>query len=155
MVCYYTFTVLCTQLLTVNGRRAARSAHGTSWAPGSRPPRTRWAKAPTWTAHPTPLQRAAVAPRDPADLALPAHTPRPPRAGGVGAVVWNKKTSDFPYISGVLAIVASWFVSPLVAGLISSFLFFILRALVLRSKNSVGRAIWCLPILLAITVFVK
>jgi sodium-dependent phosphate transporter len=70
-------------------------------------------------------------------------------------VVWNKKTSDFPYISGVLAIVASWFVSPLVAGLISSFLFFILRALVLRSKNSVGRAIWCLPILLAITVFVK
>jgi sodium-dependent phosphate transporter len=70
-------------------------------------------------------------------------------------VVWNKRINEFPFVSGVLAIVISWFASPLIAGLISSFLFFVLRACVLRSKDSTTRAIWTLPILLLITVFVK
>ncbi|GBF90573.1 hypothetical protein Rsub_03145 [Raphidocelis subcapitata] len=40
--------------------------------------------------------------------------------GGPSAVVWNKRISEFPFVSGVLAIVLSWFVSPVLAGLISS-----------------------------------
>ncbi|GBF90572.1 sodium phosphate symporter [Raphidocelis subcapitata] len=75
--------------------------------------------------------------------------------GGPSAVVWNKRISEFPFVSGVLAIVLSWFVSPVLAGLISSALFVVLRTFVLRSKNSAARAIWCLPILLAITIFVN
>lgn len=75
--------------------------------------------------------------------------------GGVGAVVWNKRIPEFPFISGVLSIVVSWFVSPVIAGAISAGLFFLLRTFVLRSKDSVVRAIWCLPILLAITIFVN
>ena len=70
-------------------------------------------------------------------------------------MVWNKKTSSFPYVSGVLSIVISWFASPLIAGAISATLFIVLRIFVLRAKNSPARAIWCLPILLAVTVFVK
>lgn len=70
-------------------------------------------------------------------------------------MIWNKRIPEFPFISGVTAIVVSWFASPLIAGIISSSLFIILRIAVLRSKDSVKRAIWCLPILLAITVFVK
>jgi phosphate/sulfate permease len=99
----------------------------------------------------------------PTDLPGPSPLPRAPltptsahhHLGGAGAVVWNKRINEFPFISGVLAIVVSWFVSPLIAGLISATLFVILRLAVLRSKNSVTRAIWCLPILLMITVFVK
>lgn len=75
--------------------------------------------------------------------------------GGAGAVVWNKRINDFPFVSGVLSIVISWFASPLIAGLIAFTLFFIMRLAVLRTKDSVSRAIWCLPILLCITIFVN
>jgi solute carrier family 20 (sodium-dependent phosphate transporter) len=102
---------------------------------------------------PCPLTPPAAAGRGPS---LPPHHPRSrARAGGAGAVIWNKKINEFPFVSGVVAIVISWFASPLVAGLISFTLFWLVRVAVLRSKDSVTRAIWCLPILLMITVFVK
>ena len=54
-----------------------------------------------------------------------------------------------------MVIVASWFISPLLAGLLSFALFALLRALVLRGPTAPTKAIWCLPVLLLITLFVN
>ena len=67
----------------------------------------------------------------------------------------NRRIPDFPFISGVSVIVASWFVSPLLAGVMAYALFWVLRVLVLRSKNSAVRSIYVLPILLFVTIFVN
>jgi Phosphate transporter family len=37
--------------------------------------------------------------------------------GGGDAVIWAGRTSSFPYLTGVVVIVASWFISPLLAGM--------------------------------------
>lgn len=50
---------------------------------------------------------------------------------------------------------ASWFISPLMAGLMSFILYTVLRMFVLRGQGAYKRAIWCLPILLFITLFVN
>jgi phosphate/sulfate permease len=55
----------------------------------------------------------------------------------------------------VVVIVASWFISPLMAGIMSFILYTILRLAVLRGGNSTTKAIWCLPILLFVTLFVN
>lgn len=75
--------------------------------------------------------------------------------GGGKAVIWVAKTKSFPYVSGVVTIVASWFISPLIAGLMSYILYTLLRLFVLRGPGSPRKAIWCLPFLLLITLFVN
>jgi len=75
-------------------------------------------------------------------------------AGGKG-VNWNKKTSTFPYVSGFVPVVLSWFISPVAAALVSAIIFLLIRTLVLRRKNSTKIAIWTLPVMLLITVWVN
>ncbi|KAF8059159.1 PHO89 [Scenedesmus sp. PABB004] len=74
---------------------------------------------------------------------------------GGSAVIWCGRTSQFPYVTGVVVIIASWFISPLLAGIMSYILYTILRLGVLRGPNSPRKAIWCLPLLLLITLFVN
>lgn len=76
-------------------------------------------------------------------------------AGGADAVIWGVRTSSFPYVSGVIVIIISWFASPLLAGVCSYLLFILLRVSVLRGTNTATRAIWCLPVLLLVTLFVN
>lgn len=75
--------------------------------------------------------------------------------GGGSAVIWCGQTSSFPYLTGVVVIVASWFISPLLAGGFSYLLFTLLRMAVLRGANAPKKSIWCLPLLLLITLFVN
>lgn len=75
--------------------------------------------------------------------------------GGASAVIWCGMTNSFPYLTGVVVIVASWFISPLLAGLLSYVLFFLLKFAVLRGPAAPKKAIWCLPLLLLITMFVN
>lgn len=75
--------------------------------------------------------------------------------GGVNGVVWNKKSDTFPFFSGVSVIVASWVVSPLTAGLLSFCLFHLVRFSVLTRKNSANLAIWVLPVLVFVTIFIN
>lgn len=70
-------------------------------------------------------------------------------------MIWCGRIKSFPYLTGVVVIVASWFISPLLAGILSYILFMILRPTVLRGPNSPRKAIWCLPLLLLITLFVN
>lgn len=75
--------------------------------------------------------------------------------GGPKSVIWAGRTKSFPFLTGVVVIVASWFISPLLAGIMSYLLYTLLRLCVLRGDNSPRKAIWCLPILLLITMFVS
>lgn len=58
-------------------------------------------------------------------------------------------------LAGVVVIVASWFISPLMAGTLAYLLYLVLRLAVLRGENSYKKAIFCLPVLLFITLFVN
>ncbi len=66
-------------------------------------------------------------------------------AKGFGAVQWN----------GLMIIVASWFVSPLCAGLLSVLFFGTLRHTVLRSADSLGRALHTYPLIVGFTIAVN
>lgn len=49
----------------------------------------------------------------------------------------------------------SWFLSPLLAGLVTLLLFLIIRTAVLRRANSTKIAFWVLPLLLLLTFFIN
>lgn len=74
---------------------------------------------------------------------------------GAKAIIWAGRTASFPFFTGVVVIVMSWFISPLLAGLMSFALYSLLRCTVLRGNNSWKRAIWCLPILIMVSMFVN
>eukprot|EP00878_Enallax_costatus_P011868 GHUV01012391.1.p1 GENE.GHUV01012391.1~~GHUV01012391.1.p1 ORF type:complete len:555 (+),score=131.20 GHUV01012391.1:828-2492(+) len=75
--------------------------------------------------------------------------------GGGNAVVWYEPKPDFPYIGGITPIVISWFLSPLLAALVTLILFLIVRTFVLRRANSTKIAFWVLPVLLLFTFFIN
>lgn len=75
--------------------------------------------------------------------------------GGASGVNWNKKTKDFPYVSGFVPVVMSWFISPLAAALVAGIIFLLIRTLVLRRRNSTKVAIWTLPVFLLVTIWVN
>lgn len=75
--------------------------------------------------------------------------------GGWNGVLWNKQKGDFPFSTGFLPVVLSWFFSPLIGGILSSVIFSVNRVAILRRKNSTLKAIWSLPILIFITVFIN
>jgi phosphate/sulfate permease len=75
--------------------------------------------------------------------------------GGSEAVVWYEPSSDFPFVKGFVPIVISWFLSPLLAALITLCLFLIIRSLVLRRANSTKIAFWVLPVLMVLTFFIN
>lgn len=55
----------------------------------------------------------------------------------------------------VQMIVASWFISPLLSGLVSALLFWLTRSTVLRPKNSALRALQFYPLLVGLTVAIN
>ncbi|CBZ26571.1 phosphate-repressible phosphate permease [Leishmania mexicana MHOM/GT/2001/U1103] len=75
--------------------------------------------------------------------------------GGAGSVSWADSQDEFPFVNGVAPIVASWFISPLLTGVVPAAIFGSVRCFVLRHANSVQRAILTLPIIVAITFFLK
>lgn len=74
---------------------------------------------------------------------------------GRDCVLWYKQTDNFPYVSGVLGIILSWFISPIFSGIFSSGLFAVLRQTVLRSQNSTKRLKLAFPILVGITFVIN
>jgi phosphate/sulfate permease len=75
--------------------------------------------------------------------------------GGAGGVVWYEPIKDFPYVTGIIPVVISWFLSPLLAALITLVLFLIIRTFVLRRVNSTKIAFWVLPVLMVLTFFIN
>jgi sodium-dependent phosphate transporter len=67
-------------------------------------------------------------------------------AVGPKCVIWNAKSEEFPYVKGIASIVTSWVFSPVFSAICASLIFLTTRTLVLRSKHSVARAMWCYPL---------
>lgn len=55
---------------------------------------------------------------------------------GSDCVIWDAPSDEFPYRTGVSAIVLSWIISPVLSGICSSFLFWCLRTFCLRQEKS-------------------
>lgn len=75
---------------------------------------------------------------------------------GFGAVQWAKKdTGSFPPYKGVVAIIMSWFFSPILTGLSAAFIFFLCRLFVLRSNNRINRSYYVLPFAVFLTIWIN
>lgn len=79
-------------------------------------------------------------------------------AKGSDAVVWFKYDSSkeaLKKFSGVVPVIISWVVSPLLSGIVAAFLFFTVRAFVLRHADSFNRALIFFPILVGVTIAIN
>ncbi|KAL2632054.1 hypothetical protein R1flu_016740 [Riccia fluitans] len=76
---------------------------------------------------------------------------------GKDAVLWAKRDSNdtFPPYKGVIAIVMSWFIAPILTALVSALIFFVVRTLVLRRKNAYALSFWTLPPFVLITTWIN
>jgi sodium-dependent phosphate transporter len=81
---------------------------------------------------------------------------------GAGAVVWARtaprvpgERRPFPPVKGVVPIVLSWFVSPVLAALASAAIFGACRVLVLRRQRAFALSFALLPLLVLLTVFIN
>lgn len=75
--------------------------------------------------------------------------------GGTDCVVWMQSTDEFPYMEGMVAIVASWVISPVFSGIVSFLLFLTVRTYILRSPRAFERSFWVYPILVMFTIAVN
>ena len=84
---------------------------------------------------------------------LPVSTTHSCIGGLVGMTIVAKGAHAVKWAS-VGGVVASWFVSPVLSGLITCLLFWIVRKYVLRAKDSFNRAFHFYPLLIGFTLFV-
>lgn len=75
--------------------------------------------------------------------------------GGTDAVYWAKSKESFPFVSGVVPIIASWFVSPVLTGAAAALVYGLISLLVLRPANSVQRALYSIPVIVSLTFFLE
>jgi len=75
--------------------------------------------------------------------------------GGGWGVQWNTQQGSFPYSKGLLPVVLSWFFSPVIGGSLGAIIFLLNRTFILRSKHSMNRALWSIPVLIFITFFIN
>ncbi|GIL62135.1 hypothetical protein Vafri_16409 [Volvox africanus] len=75
--------------------------------------------------------------------------------GGKNAIVWNDHIKDFPYSKGLVPVVCSWFVSPIMSGIAAAVIFAFNRHVILRRANSTTWAIYMYPILVGVTVYIN
>lgn len=75
--------------------------------------------------------------------------------GGGKAVNWYSKTKVFPYVGGIVPIVLSWVISPVLAAIVGAIIFIIVRTLVLRRKDSTSVSYWALPVFVLVTIWVN
>ena len=74
---------------------------------------------------------------------------------GPNCVIWYKSIDNFPFIGGVTGMIISWFVSPLLSGIISSSIFIIVRNFILRKKYEDKYIYYGFPILVGITILLN
>ncbi|GFH30010.1 phosphate transporter, partial [Haematococcus lacustris] len=75
--------------------------------------------------------------------------------GGGDAVKWAvPDPSAFPPYKGVVPIILAWFISPIFTSIAAGLLFMALRMFVLRRQNGNTLALWLLPFLVMLTVYI-
>ena len=76
-------------------------------------------------------------------------------ARGSDCVIWTKKSDDFPYVKGVVAVIISWLLSPIISGGFAFCFFVALRTFVMRSEHSYTRTAIAFPVLLGCTLCIN
>lgn len=75
---------------------------------------------------------------------------------GFDSISWGEELDgEFPYLSGVSKIVVSWVISPLMSGIVSYMLFYLLKVSVLRQNESTQKALYSFPIIVGITMLIN
>jgi sodium-dependent phosphate transporter len=74
---------------------------------------------------------------------------------GVDGVIWTKSITEFPYTTGFVPIVVSWFTSPVISAVLASFLYLSLKYLVLKPKRTAERVVYLLPPMVFATIFIE
>jgi sodium-dependent phosphate transporter len=74
---------------------------------------------------------------------------------GVAWAIPDDSGKSFPPYKGVIPIVLSWFVSPILTGLASAFIFVSTRQLVLRRENAYRLSYYVLPLFVLITTWIN
>ncbi|OMJ25724.1 Phosphate-repressible phosphate permease pho-4 [Smittium culicis] len=72
---------------------------------------------------------------------------------GMGIASYGSHTVKWGY-NGIAKIVTSWFVSPLIAAVVSSIIYMVTKYVVLESKNSFKRGLMAIPVYIFVTVWV-
>ncbi|CAD2220795.1 Phosphate transporter family, putative [Angomonas deanei] len=75
--------------------------------------------------------------------------------GGAKGVKWAPRKDSFPFVGGVVPVIASWFISPTLTGAVAALIYSLIRFLVMRPKNCVNRATYCLPIIVLVAFFLE
>jgi sodium-dependent phosphate transporter len=75
--------------------------------------------------------------------------------GGPSSVIWAEPdASKIPPIKGVVPIILSWFVSPILTAITAAVIYGINVLCVLKSKHSLHRSFYVLPILIFATIMI-
>jgi len=74
---------------------------------------------------------------------------------GVAWAIPDASGKSFPPYKGVVPIVLSWFISPILTGLASAFIFVTTRQLVLRRENAYRISYYVLPLMVLITTWIN
>jgi len=74
---------------------------------------------------------------------------------GSDCVIWYVSKDTFPYVGGVIGMIISWFVSPILSGLISSSLYITIRYFILRKKYEDKYIYYGFPLLVGITMLLN
>lgn len=78
--------------------------------------------------------------------------------GGKDGVAWaieDTSGKSFPPYKGVVPIILSWFISPILTGLASASIFVTTRQLVLRRENAYNLSYYVLPIMVLVTTWIN
>ncbi|PXF42572.1 Sodium-dependent phosphate transporter 1 [Gracilariopsis chorda] len=73
---------------------------------------------------------------------------------GASAVVWISKGSGFSKLKGLVGVILSWIISPVLSGILAILMFLIVRTLVLRRKDPLKAGFTFMPLFYGITVAV-
>lgn len=74
---------------------------------------------------------------------------------GVQWVVMDPTGASFPPVKGVVPIVLSWFISPILTGMASALIFGLSRTLILRRPNSYQLSFYTIPVLVMLTTWIN
>eukprot|EP00180_Rhodochaete_pulchella_P004134 Plantae.Rhodophyta-Rhodochaete_pulchella.ctg7618.p1 GENE.Plantae.Rhodophyta-Rhodochaete_pulchella.ctg7618~~Plantae.Rhodophyta-Rhodochaete_pulchella.ctg7618.p1 ORF type:complete len:558 (-),score=87.20 Plantae.Rhodophyta-Rhodochaete_pulchella.ctg7618:904-2577(-) len=73
---------------------------------------------------------------------------------GGGAVIWISNGDGLDSLKGVVGVIVSWIISPVLSGILAVIVFLLVRHTVLRTKNPVRSAFLFAPVFYALTLIV-
>lgn len=74
---------------------------------------------------------------------------------GADGIIWTKPIDEFPYTTGFVPIVISWFTSPVISGVLAALMYLSLKYSIFKSQRNIQYIPYLLPPLVGTTVFIE